>query len=246
MRIAALYDIHSNLPALDAVLENVREAGADRIVVGGDVLHGPMPAETMDRLLGLDIPCDFIYGNCEVAILDALAGRQMPRISPVFHPALHWSAAQLTGDQVAAIESWPLTLTLDISGCRVLFCHATPQDEDTIFTVITDEERLKPRFEGLGADIVVCGHTHMPFDRRVGSVRVINAGSVGSPYGRPGAYWLLFTPEPEARFTPYDVDDAAARIRQTDYPDASSIAAAVQSPPSEDEMIQRFEAMADA
>jgi putative phosphoesterase len=246
MRIAALYDIHGNLPALEAVLEDVRAAGAERIVVGGDILPGPMPSEAMDLLSGLDIPCDFIYGNCEVAVLDALAGREMPRISPLFHPAIHWSAAQLAGDQVAAIKSWPLTLRHEIDGHKILFCHAAPQDENTIFTAITDEERLKSRFDGLGVDIVVCGHTHMQFDRRVGLVRVINAGSVGSPYGCPGAYWLLLLPEPELRFTPYDVDDAAARIRETGHPDASTIADSVRTPPSEKEMMQRFETMADA
>jgi Icc-related predicted phosphoesterase len=72
MRVAALSDIHGNLPALDAVLKDIREIGVDRIVVGGDVLPGPMPRETMDRLLGLEIPTQFVYGNGELAMLAQL------------------------------------------------------------------------------------------------------------------------------------------------------------------------------
>ena len=69
MRVAALYDIHGNLPALEAVLEEVRQAKVDQIVVGGDVVPGPMPRETLRRLLGLDLPTQFIHGNGELAVL---------------------------------------------------------------------------------------------------------------------------------------------------------------------------------
>ena len=63
VRIAALYDIHGNLPALEAVLRDVETSGVDRIVVGGDVLPGPMPAECLARLMNLDVPVQFILGN---------------------------------------------------------------------------------------------------------------------------------------------------------------------------------------
>lgn len=68
-RVAALYDIHGNLPALDAVLDDVRRAGVDCIVIGGDVLPGPMPRETLGVLRGLDVPADFIHGNGDLAVL---------------------------------------------------------------------------------------------------------------------------------------------------------------------------------
>jgi len=74
MRVAALFDIHGNLPALEAVLEDVREAGVDWIVVGGDVVPGPMPREALGRLLDLDPPAQFIHGNCELAVLAQRAG----------------------------------------------------------------------------------------------------------------------------------------------------------------------------
>src|SRR5207244_4559481 len=74
MRVAALYDIHGNLPALEAVLQDIRQANVGQIVVGGDVVPGPMPRETLTRLLDLDLPTHFIYGNGELAILGQIAG----------------------------------------------------------------------------------------------------------------------------------------------------------------------------
>ena len=68
MRVATICDIHGNLPALDAVLQDIRQAGVDQIVVAGDVLPGPMPRETLVRLLDLDPPAQFVYGNGELAV----------------------------------------------------------------------------------------------------------------------------------------------------------------------------------
>jgi hypothetical protein len=124
---------------------------------------------------------------------------------------------------------------------EVLFCHATPRDKNEIFTRLTPEERLLPVFEGLETSLVVCGHTHMQFDRTIGSVRVVNAGSVGMPFGEPGADWLLLGPDVQLRHTAYDLTNAAERIRATDYPQAQDFAARnVLQPPSEAQMLEVF------
>jgi diadenosine tetraphosphatase ApaH/serine/threonine PP2A family protein phosphatase len=126
---------------------------------------------------------------------------------------------------------------------EVLFCHATPRNDTEIFTRSTGEDRLAPVFAGVDAAVVVCGHTHMQFDRAVGALRVVNAGSVGMPFAAPGAYWLLLGPEVELRHTPYDLEAAARRIRGTSYPQAEDFAARnVLRPPSADEMLERFSA----
>src|SRR5262249_55823957 len=109
------------------------------------------------------------------------------------------------------------------------------------FTRLTADERLLPLFEPFRAAVVVCGHTHMQFDRQVGSTRIVNAGSVGAPFGEPGAYWLLLGPGVELRRTPYDFADAAERIRATEYPQAEDFAAkSVLAPPSEEAMLKFF------
>jgi predicted phosphodiesterase len=240
MRVAALYDIHGNLPALDAVLGEVRRAGVDRIVVGGDVLPGPIVGETLERLLALDVPAQFICGNGEVAVLAELAGGT-PAVPERFRDLIRWCAREADAYR-GALSAWPKTLRLDVPGIGgVLFCHATPRNENEIFTKQTPEDRLKPIFDPLDVSLVVCGHTHMPFDRTIGRVRVVNAGSVGMPFGPPGADWLLLGPGVQLRRTAYDLQAAAARVRATAYPQAEEFAArSILQPPSEQEMLDLY------
>lgn len=241
MRVAALYDIHGNLPALEAVLEEVREAGVDRVVVGGDVLPGPIPRETLTCLLNLEIPTQFIYGNGETAILDVLAGRELVGVPEPYRPSLRWTAEQLR-DHEQVLAAWPRTRLVAIRGLGdVLFCHATPRNENECFTKLTPEDRLLPILDGLNASVVVCGHTHMPFDRIVGKTRVVNAGSVGMPFGEPGADWLLLGPDVRPRHTPYDLTKAAERIRRTAYPYPEDFATRyVLQPPLAKDMLEVF------
>jgi len=235
MSVAALYDIHGNLPALDAVLREVRLAGVDRIVVGGDVLPGPMPREMLKRLLDLEIPTQFIHGNGDRVVRLQMQGAEPAEVPEAFRDLIRWNAQQLRPEDREILASWPLTQTLAIDGLgAVLFCHATPRNDTEIFVSTTAEERLAPVFAGVTAPIVVCGHSHMQFDRTVGSIRVLNAGSVGMPFEEPrGAYWLLLGPDVQFRRTDYDFEQAAALIRQTGYPQVETMAVRyVLNPPS--------------
>ena len=242
MRVAALYDIHGNLPALEAVLREVRQTNVDYIVVGGDVVSGPMPRETLACLLDLDVPVQFIQGNGEVEVLAQMAGVDTGNVPEQFRQVVRWIAQQLYPEHEQLLAGWPKTLSVRIGGLgEVLFCHATPRSDTEVFTRLTPEERLLPRFEGLNVPLVVCGHTHMQFDRTIGGIRVVNAGSVGMPYGAPGAYWLLLGPDVELRHTSYDLTRAAERIRDTNYPMAQDFAAHnVLQPPSEGEALEVF------
>ena len=243
MRVAALYDIHGNLPALEAVLHEIRHLGVDRIVVGGDVVPGPMPRETLSCLLALDIPTDFIHGNGDREVLASLRRMELTTVPEAFRHLVHWSAQQLDPEHERVLANWPSTLRLNLASIGdVLFCHATPRNDTEIFTRLTSEERLLPIFEGLDAALVVCGHTHMQFDRMIGRTRVVNAGSVGMPFGEPAAYWLLLGPDVELRRTSYDLADAAQRIRRTTYPEAQTFATRnVLQPPSEAESLAAFD-----
>ena len=253
MRVAALYDIHGNLPALEAVLQEIRRADVDQIVVGGDVVPGPMPRETLRRLLDLDLPTHFIHGNGELAMLAQMAGARTGSVTywgttSGARPAesiveiYRWTAAQLQPEFEPVLARWPKTLQLEIDGLgQVLFCHSTPRSETEGFTRLTAEDRLLPLFEPLQVAVLVCGHTHMQFDRRVGRTRVVNAGSVGAPFGEPGAYWLLLGPDVQLRRTRYDFAQAAERIRGTEYPQAEDFALQnVLRPPSEEKMLEVF------
>jgi diadenosine tetraphosphatase ApaH/serine/threonine PP2A family protein phosphatase len=141
---------------------------------------------------------------------------------------------------------------VDIHGIGdVLFCHATPRDENEIVLRTTPEDVLTPIFDAAGVPLVVCGHTHMQFDRMIGRTRVVNAGSVGMPFQEPGAYWLLLDggpedpplpgPRVELRRTAYDLMRAAERIRASAYPQAEQFAAGhVLQPPTEAAMLDMF------
>lgn len=242
MRVAAIYDIHGNLPALEAVLQEIEQARVDQLVVGGDVVAGPMPGETLDRLLNLDMPVQFIKGNADREIVAQMAGENVGAVPDEVLEIIRWVAEQLSPEQGQLLAEWPLTYQAKVEGIgQVLFCHATPRNDTDVFTRLTPEERLLPIFAGVQTDLVVCGHTHMQFDRMVGQVRVVNAGSVGMPYGDPGACWLLLGTGIELRRTEYDGEAAAATIRATHYPQAKNFAAHnILQVPSEAEALELF------
>lgn len=240
--IAAIYDIHGNLPALESVLAEIDLLGVDRILVGGDVVPGPMPLQTLERLLQVKVPIDFIHGNGELAVLQYADGEKPLAIPEKVWPLIEWTAKQLTHDHLRLLRDWPKTIAIDRGSLgKILFCHATPRNETEIFTRLTPEDRLKPVFAEIDAALVVCGHTHMQFDRMVGNIRVINAGSVGMPFGSPGAYWALFANGIEFRQTHYDFQEAAKQIRASDYPQAEQFASTnILNPPSEEQMLEVF------
>jgi putative phosphoesterase len=242
MRVAALYDIHGNLPALEAVLQAVRQAEVDTILVGGDVIPGPMPGETLTTLMNFPIPAHYIAGNGEREMLEYLGGTGQAQVSERLRDLLRWTEQQLQPNLDWVAAGWPKTVRIEIDGLgAVLFCHATPRDDFEIFTRLTPEERLLPVFEGLDVSTVVCGHTHMPFDRTVGTLRVVNAGSVGMPFGEPGADWLLLGPDVEFRHTAYDLNQAAERVRATGYPQAEDFASRdILQPHSAEEMLAHY------
>ena len=242
MRVAALYDIHGNLPALEAVLDDVRRASADLVVVGGDVLPGPMPRETLACLNDLELPVHFISGNGDREVLAQRAGKESASIPEAYRAVMRWVADELRADDVRMLADWPPTVTVEIPGLGdVFFCHATPRNDTEIFTRRTPDAVLVPIFDELGVALVVCGHTHMQFDRMIGRTRVVNAGSVGMPFGEPGADWLLMGPDVQLRHTSYDLTAAADRIRATGYPQAEEFATRnVLRPPSEEETLALF------
>jgi len=224
------------------VLEEIKSAGVERIIVGGDVLPGPMPHETIARLLALDVPVQFIHGNGDRVVRAQMNGQEPTEVPEPFRDIIRWTAAQLSREDEQLLASWPLTLRVQVQVLGDVFvCHATPRNDLEIFTRLTPEERLLPVFAGVAAPLVVCGHTHMQFDRKVGATRVVNAGSVGMPFQDPGAYWLLLGPDVQLRKTTYDLEKAARLVRQTTYPRADEFAARnILQPPTEAATLEAF------
>ncbi|HEV7639555.1 MAG TPA: metallophosphoesterase family protein, partial [Gaiellaceae bacterium] len=211
MRVAALYDVHGNVHALEAVLHDVEAAGVDAIVLGGDVLAGPWPVETNTMLEALD-QAIWIRGNAD----RELAGDRGRAPAEL----VEWVSSKLDRSVLDRLSGLPLTVSLDVDGLGpVLFCHATPRNDTEIRTAVSPDERWLEVLEGVDEETVVCGHTHVQFDRTVGATRVVNAGSVGMPYeDQPGAYWVLLGPSVEHRQTAYDVPATLAAIEARGLP----------------------------
>jgi predicted phosphodiesterase len=221
MRVAALYDVHGNLPALEAVLAEVEREGVDAIVCGGDTCAGPMPREALELLQGRG--ARFVRGNADRELRD-------------------WPAEQVTEEQRTFLRQLPLSLSLDVDGLgKVLFCHATPRSDEEIVTRLTPEDEVASSLEGVNEQTVVCGHVHVQYDRPVGRWRVVNAGSVGAPYeGRAGAFWVLLGPGIEHRATEYDVADAIERMRATGYPGLDDLVSSSLSEPAHPDEVSRY------
>jgi putative phosphoesterase len=249
MKIAALYDIHGNLPALEAVLAELEDVRPDLIVLGGDIVSGPLPRQTLERLNLPDERVRSIRGNADREVVAAFNGLPFgPEMPEEVREITRWTAQQLEQSQRDFLAQLPEQITIYIEGLAdVLFCHATPRNDEEIFTPITPQERLNTIFSGVKQSIVICGHTHMQFERRAEGIRIVNAGSVGMPYAQqPGAYWLLLGPEGyEFRRTAYDPVEAAQRIRSSNYPQAREFAEEnVLKVPTAEEAMEVFERMA--
>jgi putative phosphoesterase len=228
MKIAALYDIHGNLPALQAVLKELEQVQPDVIVLGGDIVSGPMPSQTLERLQQLTGKVLALRGNADREVVVACTGEIATLNLPEeVAEVTQWTAQCLKPEQRDFLAQLPEYVTLELDGIgAVLFCHATPYSDETIFTPLTPPERLRTLFHDVKQPLVICGHTHMQFELHVDGVQVLNAGSVGMPYAdQPGAYWLLLTPEGcEFRKTSYDLATAAQAVKASGYPQAQEFA----------------------
>jgi putative phosphoesterase len=198
VRLAALYDVHANLPALEAALAELEREDVDGIVFGGDLTWGPQPAETLALIRSVP-NARFVRGNCD-------------------REPDEWERSCLSPDDVAFLQGLPEKLELE----GVLYCHATPRSDEEVVTPATPDERLAEILAGVEQRAVVAGHTHMQQDRQIGAVRFINAGSVGLPYeGEVAAFWALVDDgEAELRKTAIDIDGLVDAYRASRWPRA--------------------------
>jgi predicted phosphodiesterase len=227
VRVLALYDIHGNVDALDAVLGDPRAGDPDVVLVGGDAVPGPFAAATLARLEALRTPVHWIRGNGEREVAAAVGG-PAPADDEVAAVTAAITARELGDERSQALGELPLTFELD----GVLYCHATPRSDEEIVTRLSPPERWASVLDGVGHALVVAGHTHQQDDRREGDVRFVNAGSVGLPYEGDGAARWLWVADgvPELRHSTYDAESAGRRMLEAGWPDERSIDAALVRP----------------
>ena len=206
VRVAMISDVHANLPALDAVLADIERQCAARIFCAGDLVgQGPHPNQVVSRIRKAGIPS--ILGNQEIEVR-TLAKRAQP--DPKRH--MLWTCAVLKQKNREFLLGLPADLELEIEGVGILIVHGSPQGSlDAMYPSLT-RETLRAWFPA-GArrpDVLVGGHTHVPFARAVDGMLVVNAGTVGRPLdGDPRASWALLD---------FEGGRARARIRRVGYP----------------------------
>jgi putative phosphoesterase len=246
MRIAALYDIHGNLRALEAVLAEVQAFAPDRVLIGGDVALGPMPRETLELLASLGERVVYLRGNCDREMAAALAG-EFAADAP-WGVRTRWAAERCTSAQITRLATLPATLTFEIEGLgETLFCHGSPRRDDEILTRLSSAARLRASLAGAARPRVVHGHTHVQYERTVDGTRWICPGSVGIPYeNEPGARWATFGPDVTLRHTPYDMARTIADVRAAGFPEAEEfIAKYLLAPSGPDQASAFFESLAE-
>ena len=241
MNVLALYDIHGNIDALDAVLGDPRAADPDVVVVGGDAVPGPFAQATLDRLDALDATVRWLRGNGEREVAAAVGAPPAADDDMAARTAA-LSAAEI-GDERARMLG-ELALTIELDGVR--YCHASPRRDDEMLTRLSAPGRWADALAGVPNALVVAGHTHQQDDRIVGAARFVNAGSVGLPYeGDGAARWLWVADgEPRLRSTAYDHGAAGARILRAGWPDERSVEAALVDPVEAIVVTRMFEEMA--
>ena len=221
--VAALYDIHGNLPALEAVLDELNADPPDAVVIGGDVCAGPMPVGVLRRLRELPWEVHWLRGNADRTVVMGFDGTIPAEVAE--HPLYQgdaWVGTFLSRAERDFLDSLPALAALSIEGLGpVLFCHGTARSDEERVTVVTPPKRLARILDEAGADLVVGGHTHRQFDRSANGRRMVNAGSVGRPYERqPGAYWLRLGPDIRLMRTGYDTAAADEAFHALGYPAA--------------------------
>ena len=239
MKVLALYDIHGNVEALDAVLADSSAAAPDAIVVGGDAVPGPFARAVLDRLDALGCSLYYIRGNGERETAEAAAATSPPAEDDLAGVTAALTASELGAERARALGGLPLIVKLD----GALYCHATPRADDEMVTRASTPARFAEVLAGVDARVVIAGHTHQQNDRKVGTVHFVNAGSVGLPYeGDGAARWVwVVDGTPELRSTAYDAKAAGTRMLAAGWPDERSVRGALVDPVAPSVVTELFE-----
>ncbi|MDR5694451.1 MAG: metallophosphoesterase family protein [Armatimonadota bacterium] len=218
MRIAIFSDVHGNLPALEAVLEDIQRLGdVDTILIAGDLAFGgPHAAECVNRIRGGNF--GVIRGNTDEWIVQGWARMQMAT------PLVQWTRKYLSEEHIRYLEGLPFSHKISLRGDDLVLVHATPWDIEASLLPDASEEEAKRAVEAASCKVLVYGHIHRAYQRVVGDRLLVNVGSVGFPLdGDPRASYGVFTYsqngwEVELRRVEYDREQVAQAILASDHP----------------------------
>lgn len=237
MKVALIGDIHANLPALEAVLAHARTQKVNAIWNLGDTVgYGAFPDQVVQLLLQQEALS--ILGEIDLAVLAFKQKKDKWRrkMTPERYAVLERAYGNLSKKQRKALRVLSQEARLKIAGRRILLTHGSPLSNEEVITAATPLKRLRKLAKAAHADVVLCGHSHRPFKRRVDGVRFLSPGSVGLPDdGDPRASYALLRIGPqrmEVHFfrVEYDVERAAAALIEQGQPELAQMVREGRSP----------------
>lgn len=226
--IAIFGDIHANLPALDAVLADMDARGlTQRYCLGDLVGYGVQPNEVVSRIRDLGIPT--LMGNYDQGVGldsdDCGCLYKTPEAEALGKRSIAWSNAHTSAENKAFLRALPAHIPLTLGDLRVMLVHGSPRRVNEYLYEDRPEAGLMRLLDEVESDVMVCGHTHLPYHRTLSDGRhVINAGSVGKPKDKdPRAGYIILSAagrdlSVEFVRVPYPVEQAASLIEQTEMP----------------------------
>ncbi|HEV2527338.1 MAG TPA: metallophosphoesterase family protein [Thermomicrobiales bacterium] len=224
---AILADLHGNVVALDAILDECAAEGIDRFILPGDLAWGPDTRAVVEKIVALGDRAIVVRGNADREVAD-------PETLdvPDLVASTEWCSARLTHAQREWLRALPLTAVLEVGGLgEVLICHGTPDSDTGRLRPDIEPDSAEPILAGVIQPVVICGHSHVRFDLVIGRHRVVNPGSVGLHYGQPDAQWATIGPDGvRMRTTAYDLEAVATAVERSGNPDADRFAAFFRDP----------------
>ncbi len=229
MPVAVVSDIHGNLTALDAVIADLERRGVERVLHGGDLaLAGGQGAEVIDRIRELGWPG--VVGNTDELLWRPQEREAQLERAPklktlldlIFDRYAPATLEQIGPERLAWLERLPSEQRLD----GLLVLHASPDDLWRAPMADAGGEELARTYASCGAEVVVYGHIHRPFVRRLDAITIANSGSVGAPYdGDPRASYVLADEgELEVIRVEYDIEREIGLLLRSQYPGRAQIA----------------------
>lgn len=237
MKIAVLSDIHGNLLALEAVLEDIKRKECDKILFLGDyALAGPEPGDTVNFCMSLSNHdnIEMIQGNTDKMIADYSEEiyNNVAKGAPIMANALKEEAETLSENQIKFLKELPAQKELTVDGVKILMVHGSPRRNNEDIMPTTPLEEVEEMISGVDADLILCGHTHIPCGFQTNTKQtVVNDGSVGRPFTEnPEACYAVISTkgsgeyEVEHYFVKYDNYQAAKTLAQRKFDGADKIA----------------------
>lgn len=238
MKAAVLSDIHGNLDALKAVLDDISKEKVDRIFICGDLaMAGPQPAETIDflRHLSEEEAITFIQGNTDEMIVKAVGDEKSKYTPPnkIMANALFYAQEILSESQKEFLASLPFAHTESVGQLDVLFVHGSPRRNNEDILPDQPADKIKEIIQDADEDLIFCGHTHMPAGYQLENQTVVNVGSVGRPFSEePKACYVIWNYPDEQKFeyeiihkfVDYDVPSAVKKLKNQPFEGSESLA----------------------